>query len=259
MVSPDALAGSDSPRAWRGVLDVYAEPRLGRSVLDLATSVVPYLALLVAMTFALRVSVWLSLVLVLPTSAFLIRTFIVFHDCAHGSFMRSRRAKTSSVSSWAVGVAPVPCWRTIMRPPCHLGRSRSPWRGRRRTLTVTEYHSTFPAAGRSRLPALPQPPRHVRLGWLVVLILTLAPRVPLGRAPGFATASCARTCARRDRRGALPGCSAGGTFLLVQCPRDLRSGSSGSAVLRPAPVRRYVLAGVGTGTTPMLRSRAART
>jgi len=50
MVSPDPLVGSDSPRAWRGVLDVYAEPRLGRSVLDLATSVVPYLVLLVAMT-----------------------------------------------------------------------------------------------------------------------------------------------------------------------------------------------------------------
>src|SRR5207245_1498519 len=35
MVSPDALAGSDSPRSWRGVLDAYAEPRLGRSLLDL--------------------------------------------------------------------------------------------------------------------------------------------------------------------------------------------------------------------------------
>ena len=93
MVSPDPLVGSDSPRAWRGVLDVYAEPRLGRSLLDLATSVVPYLVLLVAMTYALRVSVWLSLALVLPTSAFLIRTFIVFHDCTHGSFMRSRRAR----------------------------------------------------------------------------------------------------------------------------------------------------------------------
>ncbi|MGZ4336444.1 MAG: fatty acid desaturase, partial [Gaiellaceae bacterium] len=92
MVSPDALAGSDSPRSWRGVLDAYAKPRLGRSLLDLATSLVPYLALLVVMTFALRVSVWLSLVFVLPASAFLIRTFIVFHDCTHGSFMRSRRA-----------------------------------------------------------------------------------------------------------------------------------------------------------------------
>src|SRR3954466_15903799 len=92
MASLDALAGSDSPRSWRGVLDAYAEPRLGRSVLDLPTSVVPYLVLLVAMTLALRGWVLVSLLLVLPSSAFLIRTFIVFHDCTHGSFMRSRRA-----------------------------------------------------------------------------------------------------------------------------------------------------------------------
>jgi omega-6 fatty acid desaturase (delta-12 desaturase) len=61
-------------------------------VLDLATSVVPYLVLFAAMLFALRVSVLLSLLLAVPASAFLVRTFIVFHDCTHGSFMRSRRA-----------------------------------------------------------------------------------------------------------------------------------------------------------------------
>jgi omega-6 fatty acid desaturase (delta-12 desaturase) len=44
------------------------------------------------MTFALHVSVWLSLALVLPAAGFLTRTFIVFHDCTHGSFMPSRRA-----------------------------------------------------------------------------------------------------------------------------------------------------------------------
>src|SRR5207253_4564401 len=38
------------------------------------------------------VSVLLSLALVVPASAFLVRTFIVFHDCTHGSFIRSRRA-----------------------------------------------------------------------------------------------------------------------------------------------------------------------
>src|SRR5436190_17960001 len=60
VASPDSLTGSDSPRSWRGVLDAYAEPRLGRSMLDLVTSVVPYVALLVAMVFVLRVSVLLS-------------------------------------------------------------------------------------------------------------------------------------------------------------------------------------------------------
>ena len=63
MVSPDALAGSDSPCSWRGVLDAYAEPRLGRSLLDLATSVVPYLALSYAMYLALGVSYLLVLVI----------------------------------------------------------------------------------------------------------------------------------------------------------------------------------------------------
>ena len=91
---PPARCASDpdSPRSWRGALAPYAQPRLGRSLVDLATSVLPYLALLVAMTLALRVSVWLSLALVLPAAGFLTRTFIVFHDCTHGSFMRSRRA-----------------------------------------------------------------------------------------------------------------------------------------------------------------------
>src|SRR3982750_1978558 len=90
MVSP--AAATDPSRSWRGVLDLYAKPQLNRSLLDLATSVVPYLALLAAMFFALRVSVLLSLALVLPASGFLIRAFIVFHDCSHGSFLRSRRA-----------------------------------------------------------------------------------------------------------------------------------------------------------------------
>src|SRR6476620_8059196 len=92
VTSPDSLTATDSPRSWRGVLDAYAEPRLGRSLLDLGTSVVPYVALFVAMAFALRVSVLLSLVIELQASAFLIRKFIVFHDCTHGSFMRTRRA-----------------------------------------------------------------------------------------------------------------------------------------------------------------------
>jgi acyl-lipid omega-6 desaturase (Delta-12 desaturase) len=73
-------------------LDGYARPRLGRSMLDLATSVVPYLALTVLMYLTLGESIWLTLGLVIPTGGFLLRTFIVFHDCGHGSFMASKEA-----------------------------------------------------------------------------------------------------------------------------------------------------------------------
>ncbi len=78
------------PSFWRECLAPYAEPRIGRGVLDLATSVVPYLALTAAM-YALRpVSDLFVLVLAVPAAGFLLRTFIVFHDCAHGSFLPNR-------------------------------------------------------------------------------------------------------------------------------------------------------------------------
>src|SRR5690242_11267462 len=78
------LRPSDS-RLWREELAVYAHPRLGRSVVDIVTSVVPYLAVSVLMYLALDVSYLLTLALVLPAAGFLVRTFVVFHDCAHGS------------------------------------------------------------------------------------------------------------------------------------------------------------------------------
>lgn len=79
-------------RPERGALDVYAQPNLGRSLLDIATSVVPYVALSVLMYMTLSVSSVLAFALAVPTAGFLVRTFVVFHDCAHGSFMPSKRA-----------------------------------------------------------------------------------------------------------------------------------------------------------------------
>ncbi len=73
-------------------LAAYAQPRRGRSVLEIMTSVVPYLAASVLMYLALDVSYLLALALVVPATGFLVRTFIVFHDCAHGSLFPSRRA-----------------------------------------------------------------------------------------------------------------------------------------------------------------------
>jgi omega-6 fatty acid desaturase (delta-12 desaturase) len=70
----------------------YARPILWRSLLDLTTSVMPYLALSVAMYLLLPVSHLLVLVLAVPTSGFLVRTFILFHDCTHGSLLPSKRA-----------------------------------------------------------------------------------------------------------------------------------------------------------------------
>jgi omega-6 fatty acid desaturase (delta-12 desaturase) len=80
------------PAVWRERLAPYARPDLERTALGLATSVVPYLLLCVVMVLALHhVGVWLTLVLAPLSAAFLLRTYIMFHDCAHGSLLRSRR------------------------------------------------------------------------------------------------------------------------------------------------------------------------
>jgi omega-6 fatty acid desaturase (delta-12 desaturase) len=79
---------------WREGLAPYAKADVRRSRIDIATSVVPYLALQVAMYLALDVSYWLVLAISVPAAGFLLRTFIVFHDCTHGSFMASKRGNT---------------------------------------------------------------------------------------------------------------------------------------------------------------------
>jgi omega-6 fatty acid desaturase (delta-12 desaturase) len=87
------FANSSSDRIyWRASVARHEQPSLRRALLDLATSALPYLALTVAMYFCLDVSVWLTLALAIPAAGFLMRTFIVFHDCAHGSFLPTRRA-----------------------------------------------------------------------------------------------------------------------------------------------------------------------
>jgi acyl-lipid omega-6 desaturase (Delta-12 desaturase) len=77
---------------WRESLAPYAKPDLRCSGFDIATSVVAYLALTAAMYAALDVSLLLVLALAVPAAGFLMRTFVVFHDCAHGSFLPWRRA-----------------------------------------------------------------------------------------------------------------------------------------------------------------------
>ncbi|HEV2075394.1 MAG TPA: fatty acid desaturase [Thermoleophilaceae bacterium] len=92
--SSAAPGGQSKPQAapWRVALAPYARPRLGRSLADLLTSVVPYVALLVLMYMALEVSPLLVLALSLPAAGFLLRTYIIFHDCTHGSFLHTKRA-----------------------------------------------------------------------------------------------------------------------------------------------------------------------
>jgi acyl-lipid omega-6 desaturase (Delta-12 desaturase) len=89
--APFARDPGPTPHDWRRSIVRHERASIGRSSLDLATSVLPYLLLTVVMYLSLDVSAWLTLALSVPTAGFLLRTFIVFHDCAHGSFLKSKR------------------------------------------------------------------------------------------------------------------------------------------------------------------------
>jgi omega-6 fatty acid desaturase (delta-12 desaturase) len=95
LAQPTATAPSPNPGAgqpyWRASVARHEQSSPWHSLVDVATSVFPYLALTVAMYLCLSVSVWITLALAIPAAGFLLRTFVVFHDCAHGSFLSTKR------------------------------------------------------------------------------------------------------------------------------------------------------------------------
>jgi acyl-lipid omega-6 desaturase (Delta-12 desaturase) len=124
----------------------YAVPDLRRALLDLATSVVPYVALSAAMYASLDVSYWLTLAIAVPAAGFLLRTFILFHDCTHGGFVPTRRANTwLGVVLGLVVFSPFHAWR--YNHAVHHGTAGDLDRrgtGDLHTLTVAEYNASSP-------------------------------------------------------------------------------------------------------------------
>jgi omega-6 fatty acid desaturase (delta-12 desaturase) len=78
--------------AWMQALAKHRKPVLLSSVWQLVNSLIPYLCLWGLMIWTLSTSYWITLALSVVAAGFLLRIFIIFHDCGHGSFFRSRRA-----------------------------------------------------------------------------------------------------------------------------------------------------------------------
>src|SRR6266478_1984756 len=79
-------------RVWARNLARYRMPSLGRSIVEILITVVPFLALWTSMWAVLDIGYWLSLLLALPAAGFLVRLFMIQHDCGHGAFFRHRVA-----------------------------------------------------------------------------------------------------------------------------------------------------------------------
>src|SRR5437867_3186629 len=87
-----AVEKSSGNTTWKKIVSKYQRPAIWRGSWQILNSLVPYAALWFLMYLSLSVSVWLTLPLAVLAGAFLVRVFIISHDCGHGSFFKSRVA-----------------------------------------------------------------------------------------------------------------------------------------------------------------------
>lgn len=124
-------------------MNAYRDCDTRRSIVELAITLVPFLALCAAMLAAVEAGYLISLILVVPAGGLLLRLFLIQHDCGHGAFLRSRRA-----NDWlgrCLGVltlTPYDCWRRS-HALHHAGTGNLDARGFGDvdTLTVSEFQA----------------------------------------------------------------------------------------------------------------------
>jgi omega-6 fatty acid desaturase (delta-12 desaturase) len=99
-------------KAWRAAVAPYEGPILRKSLIQVANSFLPYTVIWLAMYASLSVSYWLTLLLAIPAAGFLVRIFIIAHDCGHQSFFKWRRANL--IVGWigaGLALTPHESWR----------------------------------------------------------------------------------------------------------------------------------------------------
>ncbi|MEO0721041.1 MAG: fatty acid desaturase [Pseudomonadota bacterium] len=166
-------------RRWFKTLSQYRIPSVSRSLIEIGITVGPFLSLFIAALWATTVSWWLAAPLTLACSVFLMRMFLIQHDCGHASFFTSRRA-----NDWVgrvVGVftmTPYRLWRDSHQIH-HAGHGNLEHRGIGDifTLTVEEFQALSPLK-RIAYRVYRHPVVMFGLGPAAVFILQQ--RIPLG-------------------------------------------------------------------------------
>jgi omega-6 fatty acid desaturase (delta-12 desaturase) len=179
------------------------------------------------MYFALGVSYLLVLALAVPAAGFLVRTFIVFHDCSHGSLLPSRRA-----NAWLGTVLGLLLWSPFLRwrhdHAVHHATSGDLNRrgvGDVRTLTVCEF-AALPFRGRLAYRLQRHPLLMFGLGPIIAMII--GPRiVSRGARPRMRRSVIATNVALAVMVAVMSVLVGWSQYLLVWAPAALLAGSAG--------------------------------
>jgi acyl-lipid omega-6 desaturase (Delta-12 desaturase) len=89
---------------WYHDLAEYQDRSWKRGLLQIADSILPYLAIMTLMFVSVERGwpYWSTLLIAVPAAMFLVRTFMIFHDCTHGSYFPSNRA--NRITGFVTGV-----------------------------------------------------------------------------------------------------------------------------------------------------------
>lgn len=79
---------------WKEIISNYQVPDNTKAVVQIITSFGPYIALWILMYFSLQWSIWITMGLAIINAFFLVRIFIIQHDCGHQSFFTSKKWNT---------------------------------------------------------------------------------------------------------------------------------------------------------------------
>jgi omega-6 fatty acid desaturase (delta-12 desaturase) len=137
------LRSDRSLQDWRRLLAPYAKPDAARAAGQLCTTVALLLASAAGLFWGLAQGFWLALLLAMPAAVFMVRLFIIQHDCGHGSYFRSPR--TNDMLGIVLGVVTMMPYRAWRRD--HAVHHASSGNLARRgigdvtTLTVAEYRA----------------------------------------------------------------------------------------------------------------------
>jgi omega-6 fatty acid desaturase (delta-12 desaturase) len=131
----------DTEPAWRETVVRYKQPHLWKSVWQVLNTLPPFFGLWYLMYLGLFQSYWLTLLLAVPTAGFLVRIFVIQHDCGHHSFFRSQRVNDFLGSLCGIiTITPYHYWRrTHARHHVTSGNLNHRGHGDVGLLTVDEY------------------------------------------------------------------------------------------------------------------------
>lgn len=87
----DDINITEALKDWRAIVKKYQRPDSKKAIIQILNSFLPFIGLWILMYYSLNVSYLLTLGLALVTAFFLVRIFIIQHDCGHQSFFKSKK------------------------------------------------------------------------------------------------------------------------------------------------------------------------